>query len=184
MMQYILQPIVVLMLWITYNSSAIMSNFQIAPQNCILYFLSTIILAVCYQINIIIIINVLEVYFNYDYKKLIEKLLDRFQMKKTFWITDEEYNKTEVEGLETKLRGCYKYCLSSQMFFVVSLFCFSMYLFVIGFTTIIASHSNIFKDPFIIFIVAFWLLNLHLFKWILMKIVYFLDIWGYKTLSQ
>lgn len=30
MVQYWLQPIVVLMLWITYNSSAILTNFQIA----------------------------------------------------------------------------------------------------------------------------------------------------------
>jgi hypothetical protein len=57
--QYMAQPIVVLILWITYNSSTILSNFQIAYQNCTLYFLSSIILALFYQINIIIIINVL-----------------------------------------------------------------------------------------------------------------------------
>lgn len=65
------QPIVILILWITYNTSSILANFQIAYQNCTLYFLSSIILALFYQINIIIIINVLEVYFNFDYKKLI-----------------------------------------------------------------------------------------------------------------
>lgn len=71
MVQYLLQPIIVFMLWITYNTSNILSNFQIAYQNCILYLLSSIILAICYQFNIIFVVHVLELYFNFDYKILI-----------------------------------------------------------------------------------------------------------------
>ena len=71
MVQYWLQPIVVLMLWITYNSSGILSNFSIASQNCILYMLSSVILAISYQLNVFIIFHVLELYFNFDYKNMI-----------------------------------------------------------------------------------------------------------------
>ena len=79
MVQYWLQPIVVLMLWITYESSGILKNFQIASQNCILYMLSSVILAISYQLNVFIIFHVLELYFNFDYKNLIESLLTRFE---------------------------------------------------------------------------------------------------------
>ena len=82
------QPMVVLMLWITYETSSILSKFSIAYENCILYLLSSIVLALFYQINIIIIFHVLELYLNFDYKGLLKKLLDRVDNKKTFWITD------------------------------------------------------------------------------------------------
>lgn len=91
MVQYLLQPAIVFMLWITYNSSSILPNFAIAYQNCILYLLSSIILAIYYQFNIIIVIHVLELYFNFDYKRLIEDLLGRFAEKNSFWITDCEH---------------------------------------------------------------------------------------------
>ena len=88
MVQYWLQPIVVLMLWITYNSSSILTNFQIAAKNCILYMLSSIILAFSYQLNVLVIFHVLELYFNFDYKKMVEELLGRFADKQAFWVTD------------------------------------------------------------------------------------------------
>lgn len=78
------------MLWITYKTSSVLSNFAIAYENCILYLLSSIVLALFYQINIIIIFHVLELYLNFDYKGLLKKLLDRVDNKKTFWITDED----------------------------------------------------------------------------------------------
>lgn len=84
-----------------------------------------------------------------------------------------------MEGMETKMKGCNRYCLSSQMFFVVSLFTFLVYLFIIGFTTIIASQFNIFKDPYLIFIAVFWLGLLTLFEKGLNKLMYFFDIWDY-----
>jgi len=72
MVQYMVQPMVVLILWITYNSSGILSDFNISKQTCILYLLSSIILAVFYQINVIIIFHILELYLNFDYKNVIK----------------------------------------------------------------------------------------------------------------
>ena len=184
MVQYLLQPIIVFMMWITYNSSNILNNFQIAYQNCILYLLSSIILAICYQFNIIFVIHVLELYFNFDYKKLMEELLERFKTKNAFWITDCEHMEEKLEYLEDKSKACNRYCLSSQMFFVVSLYTFLIYLFIIGFTTIISSTFNIFSDPLLIPILIFWLLLLRAFEWLLKKIIHFFDIWDFASFAQ
>jgi hypothetical protein len=59
MIQYMVQPVVVFVLWVTYQTSTILSNFTIAESTCILYLLSSIVLAIFFQINIIIIFNVL-----------------------------------------------------------------------------------------------------------------------------
>ena len=78
MIQYLVQPIIVFILWITYTTSTILNNFQISYQNTILYLLSSIILALFYQINIIIIFHVLELYLNTDYEYQFKQLLERF----------------------------------------------------------------------------------------------------------
>lgn len=87
----------------------------------------------------------------------------RFREKNSFWITDCEEWEKKLEDIETKSKGCNRYCLSSQMFFVVSLYTFLIYLFMIGFTTIISARVNIFRDPFVVLIIIFWVLMLKFF---------------------
>ena len=82
------------------------------------------------------------------------------------------------------MKGCNRYCLSSQMFFVVSLYSLLMYLFIIGFTTIISSGYNVFKDPYLALICVFWLLLIIALEKLLKKMVYCFDIWDYKTFSR
>lgn len=69
------------------------------------------------------------------------------------------------------------------MYFIVALFTFSMYMFIIGFITIISSQNNLFEDPIIPLIVMFWLLMLSFLQWTLNKLIYFFDIWGCKTFA-
>lgn len=69
------------------------------------------------------------------------------------------------------------------MFFVVSLYTCLIYLFIIGFTAIISSQHNIFKDPFLVPIIIFWLLLLQLFEKMLKKIVQFFDIWDFASFA-
>jgi hypothetical protein len=88
MMQYLIQPIIVFILWITYDTSTILDNFQISNENAILYLLSSIILALFFQINIIIIFHVLELYLNTDYEFQFRKMLEGFEKRSTFWITE------------------------------------------------------------------------------------------------
>ena len=87
-MQYLIQPIIVFILWITYDTSTILDNFQISNENAILYLLSSIILALFFQINIIIIFHVLELYLNTDYEFQFRKMLEGFEKRSTFWITE------------------------------------------------------------------------------------------------
>jgi hypothetical protein len=184
MVQYWLQPMVVLMLWITYNSSSILQNFQIADRNCILYMLSSIILAISYQINMFFIFHVCELYFNFDYKNIVEELLARFNEKDTFWITDSECWPLHLEGMDTKMKACNRYCLSSQMFFIVSLYTFLIYMFIIGFSTIIAAQYNILGDYFLPLITLFWVALLNLLRHLLRSIVHFFDIWDYASFAS
>jgi len=68
----------------------------------------------------------------------------RFQQKNTYWITDEACDERELEQIEIPLRSSYKYSLSTQMYFIVTLFTFSIYMFMIGFMAIISSANNLF----------------------------------------
>lgn len=145
--------------------------------------LSSIILAFSYQLNVLVIFHVLELYFNFDYRSLVEELLARFADKQAFWVTDGEHWEEHLEGMDTKMKACNRYCLSSQMYFVVSLFTLLIYLFIIGFTTVIAAGHNIFTDPYLILIVLFWVLLLTLLEKAVKKIVHFFDIWDYATFA-
>ena len=82
------------------------------------------------------------------------------------------------------MKGCNRYCLSSQMFFIVSLYSLLMYLFIIGFTTIISSGYNVLKDPFLALIAVFWLLVVQLSEKMLKKLVYCFDIWDFKRFCE
>jgi hypothetical protein len=75
MLQYMLQPAIVLLMWITYSTSSILSSFAIALPNCILYLLSSVILAVFFQINIVLVFHVLELYLDFDYCEPIKQIL-------------------------------------------------------------------------------------------------------------
>lgn len=88
-----------------------------------------------------------------------------------------------TDRLDTKMRACNRYCLSSQMYFVVSLYALLIYLFIIGFTTLVAAGSNILHDPYLLLIVLFWLILLALLEKALKKIVYFFDIWDYASFA-
>jgi len=59
-----------------------------------------------------------------------------------------------------------------------------MYLFMMGFTTIVAAGFNIFKDPFSIVLTIFWIVIVELCTWVIKKIAYLFDIWGYASLSS
>ena len=70
------------------------------------------------------------------------------------------------------------------MYFVVAMFTFAMYIFIIGFHTILSSKVNIFKDPYVVLIVFFWILVLSVLERLLHKLVYYFDIWGCQKYAE
>jgi hypothetical protein len=58
-----------------------------------------------------------------------------------------------------------------------------MYLFMLGFSTIVAADYNTFKDPFSVVLIVFWVGVVELCTWIVKKIAYLLDFWGYASLD-
>lgn len=181
MVQYLVQPMVILMLWITYDSSTILRNFAIAKSNCILYLLSSVVLAIFFQINIIVIFHVLELYLDFEYKEVMERLLAQAECKPTFWMTEEDRIDKQ---LQLNLRGVYNYSISSQMFFVVTLYTCAMYQFINGIVTIVSSNYNLFKDPYTLLILLFWLATMKLSLPLLKKLISLLNIWGTASLPS
>jgi hypothetical protein len=107
--------------------------------------------------------------------------MDRIDNKTTFWITDEDkINK----DLELKLRGVHSYSVSSQMFFHVMLYICCIYQFIIGCTTIISAQFNLFKDPYCLLILVFWIAFLRVAIWLIKKVIHLLDIWGSASLAK
>jgi hypothetical protein len=66
----------------------------------------------------------------------------------------------------------------------VGLYTISIYHFINGAITIISASFNIFKDPYIILISAFWIIFMQAFSWLLKQVAKLFDIWSYSSLSK
>jgi hypothetical protein len=56
---FLLQPFTILVYWITYDESAILSNYGITSDTVILYLMSAAVIAIFTMINVIIIFHLL-----------------------------------------------------------------------------------------------------------------------------
>ena len=86
------------------------------------------------------------------------------------------------KDIDLKIRGEYSYSISSQMFFHVTLYTCCMYQFINGCMTMITAGHNIFKDPFCLFILVFWIFLMRVFIILIKKLIHILDIWGSASL--
>ena len=75
---FFLQPFVVLVFWITYDESQILSKYGISSNTVILYLLSAVVIAVFTIINVVLIFHLLESYLEIDFEEPITSLLGRF----------------------------------------------------------------------------------------------------------
>lgn len=82
---FLLQPFVVLVFWVTYDESRILSNYGISYGVVILYLLSAIVIAFFTIINMIMIFHLLESYLEVDFDQIINRLLGRFLNRTVFW---------------------------------------------------------------------------------------------------
>jgi len=64
---FILQPFTILVYWITYDESAVLSNYGISSDTVILYLLSAVVIAAFTIANVIIIFHLLESYLEKDF---------------------------------------------------------------------------------------------------------------------
>jgi hypothetical protein len=82
--------------------------------------------------------------------------------------------------VEDNLRGADHYCLSSQFFFILTIYLSAMILAIVGLAIMFKSNYNVFDDIAAIPIILFWLLLLFVFKWICDKFVKLFNIWDHN----
>lgn len=76
--------------------------------------------------------------------------------------------------------GADHYCLSSQLFFILTVYVGGMILVIIGMAIIFQTNYNFFSDVATIPIVLFWILFLFIFMFVVKKCAILLNIWDYK----
>ena len=83
--------------------------------------------------------------------------------------------------IEQTLRGADHYCLSSQFFFILTVFLSATFVTIMGLTTMFNTTYNLFDDIATIPIVIFWTFIIYFCAWILEKIAMKLNFWDYWT---
>ncbi len=174
---FFIQPIVVLLFWLTYDENNVLNNYGISYNTVVLYFLSAIVVFIFSIINIIMIFHVLECYLDLDFQEPIRALLERYEHRTVFWKVDDEDINT---SLDTKLRGADHYCLSSQFFFLLTIYVGSMIIVIIGITIMINSSYNCFKDIAVLPIVLFWYIIINILTTLIKYLAIKLNVWGYQ----
>lgn len=76
--------------------------------------------------------------------------------------------------------GADQYCLSSQLFFVLTIYIGAMFAVIVGIAIVYQAGYNAFEDVATIPVVLFWVGFLHLFTFIVKKIGICLNVWDYK----
>jgi hypothetical protein len=175
---FLVNPFVVFIFWLTYDESAILDKYGIVYNTVVLYILSALVIGVFSVINIIMIFHILESYMMISFEEQINDILSRFNLRKTFWKADEqELN----DKLSPELLGADHYCLSSQLFFILTVYVGGMILVILGLSIVFEANYNFFDDVATVPILVFWVGFLHIFRIIVKKIAIFLNVWDYKN---
>lgn len=173
---FFLQPFVVLVYWITYDESAILSNYGISPNVVILYLLSAVVIAFFTIINMILIFHLLQSYLEIDFDEQIVSMLNRFINRKIFWkARDQDINKS----INIEFRGAEHYCISWQFFFILTIFVSAMILVMLGLSIMINVYYNPFKDIAVSFVLLFWCCFTIASIWLIQILAYKFNIDGW-----
>jgi len=80
--------------------------------------------------------------------------------------------------------GADHYCLSSQLFFVITVFIGGMFLVILGIATMFQTNYNFFSDVAAIPVALFWIGFLQIFIFFVKKLGVLLNIWDYKKYKE
>lgn len=84
------------------------------------------------------------------------------------------------EKLIEEMLGADQYCLSSQLFFVLTIYIGAMFAVIIGIAIVYQAGYNAFEDVATIPVVLFWVGFIHLFTFLVKKIGIWINVWDYK----
>jgi hypothetical protein len=98
-------------------------------------------------------------------------------LRKKYWKADEDYLNDKVKP---EIRGADHYCLSSQLFFILTVYVGGMIFVILGLAIIFKTNYNLFDDVATIPNALFWMIFLYLFKWLMLKTAALLNVWDYS----
>ena len=125
-------PLFLLIIWIFYDETYIMGNWNIPIQHYIYYFIFSVVI-IPFQIIIdIFCYNIMDYFFEYDYLVALKKWDDEWKSRKNIWACSDDLN----YNLEPKLRTLAKLNFSSQYYFVATLAMSGLLYIVIGIMSI------------------------------------------------
>lgn len=104
-------------------------------------------------------------------------MLARFDNRTAYWKPDEG---DIDEDFELNLRSVNNYCLSSQFYFILTLYVAAMFLMVVGLCTVIGKSYNPFDDGVMVPVVLFWLVVAGLYSEVCKFIGKKVNIWDYQ----
>lgn len=98
-----------------------------------------------------------------------------------YWKADEY----EVsEDFEVKLRSVDSFCLSSQFYFLITLYVAAMFLLVVGISTMFGQSYNPLTDSFALIIVGFWTAVTAAYCLLCRFIGRLIGIWNYRQFND
>lgn len=104
--------------------------------------------------------------------------MERYFNRKNYWKSDDDEVPTNCE---VKVRSVVKFCLSSQLFFLVMIYITSMQFVLTGVSAMISHEYDPFDDFGSLLIIIFWIILTALavkgIKWFGTKVI---NIWNYK----
>lgn len=174
----ILQPFAILILWMTYNETSVLSNFGITQQITPFYIFSNLTIGPFTIINTILTLFILENFHQFELEEFIVDNMERYNNRRNFWKSHDDEVPTDCE---VKVRGVVKFCVSSQLFFLVVIYICGMFFVVAGASTIISHNYDPFYDFTSLLVSVFWLLSTHLTTNIMILFATrIVNIWDYK----
>lgn len=104
-------------------------------------------------------------------------MIERYDSRQEYWKVDDGQKNEEVEA---KLHRIDNYCLSSQFYFVTTLFVGAMFLVVVGIATMIGQDYSPVGDNYSIIVVVFWIIITHLYVKTVKMFGRLINMWNYR----
>jgi len=173
----IFQPFYILLMWIFYDQNKIATNYGIAEEDFIFYFLYSVVV-IPFQVMIDIFhYNIAEYYNNVPIYEYVKEIEVRFKNRKTNWKADGDDLNTDLEG---KCQHLDHWCYSSQYYFILTIFMSGLFFVVLGNQIMISANHPLFSDIATLYIIVVYCVICIVLYFLTLYIAKILKIWVIK----
>jgi len=136
-------------MWIFYDQNQIATNYNIAEEDFIFYWLYSVVIIPFQVIIDILHYNIAEYYNDVPIFEYVKSIGEKFKRRKTNWKGDEDDVDYEMDP---KCQLIDQWCYSSQYYFILTIFMSGIFMVTLGNQTMIAADYPLFGDMAIIYI--------------------------------